>query len=88
MRRGEDKCRTLKIHLKLRRPARQSNFAHIQMAISKYKGNHQPNNYNGHTHKKKQAKHNTKQGKQITRKDNKKRKGNKKTQNSNPKKIK
>ena len=29
MRRGESKCRTLKMHLKLRRPARQNNSAHI-----------------------------------------------------------
>ena len=35
--------------------------------------------------KKNQAKHNTKHGQQIPRKDNKKRKGRKKTQNSNPK---
>ena len=37
--------------------------------------------------KKNQTKHNTKNGQQITRKDNKKRKGRKKTQNSNPKKL-
>ena len=51
-RRGEGKCRTLKMHLKLRRPARQNNSAHIQIDTSKCKGNHQSNNYNGHTHKK------------------------------------
>ena len=39
-----------------------------------------------HIKKKNQAKHNTKHGQQITRKDNKKRKGRKKTQNGNPKK--
>ena len=38
MRRGEYKCRTLKMHLKLRRQARQVNSSHIQMDISKYKG--------------------------------------------------
>ena len=40
MRRGEDKCRTLKMHLKLRRPARWNNSAHTEMYISKYNGNH------------------------------------------------
>ena len=38
--------------------------------------------------KKNLAKHNTKHGEQITRKDNKKEKGKKKTQNSNPKNFK
>ena len=52
MRRGENKCRTLKMHLKLRRPVKQNDSAHIQMDISKYKGSHQSNNYNGHTYKK------------------------------------
>ena len=28
-RKGEDKCRKLKMHLKLKRPARQNNAAHI-----------------------------------------------------------
>ena len=37
-----------------------------------------------HIKKKNQAKHNTKHGQQITRKYNKKRKGRKETQNSNP----
>ena len=37
--------------------------------------------------KKKQAKHNTKDGQQITREGNKKRKGRKQTQNSNSKKL-
>ena len=71
VRRGEDKCRTLKIHLKLRRSARQNNSSsYIQVDIS---------TYNGHIHKKKnQAKHNTKHCQQIARKDNKKRKGRKK----------
>ena len=52
MTRGEDKCRTLKMHLKLRRAAGQNNSGHIQMDISKYKGNHQSNNYDSQTHKK------------------------------------
>ena len=37
-----------------------------------------------HIKKKNPAKHNTKHGQQITREGNKKAKGNKKTQNSNP----
>ena len=40
-----------------------------------------------HIKKKNQAKYNTKHGQQITRKDNKKRKGRKKTQNSNQEKL-
>ena len=40
-----------------------------------------------HTHKKNQAEYNTKDGQQIAREDNKKRKGRKKTQNNNPKKL-
>ena len=40
-----------------------------------------------HIKKEKQAKHNTKDGQQNTREDNKKRKGRKKTQNSIWKKI-
>ena len=40
-----------------------------------------------HIKKKNQAKYNTKHGQQIARKDNK-RKGRKKSQNSNPKKVK
>ena len=39
-----------------------------------------------HIKKKMQARHNNQDGQQITREDNKKRKGRKKTQNSNPKK--
>ena len=38
--------------------------------------------------KKKQAKHNTKDGQQITKEDNKKRRGRKKTPNGNPKTFK
>ena len=41
-----------------------------------------------HKKEKKQVKYNTKNHLQITKEDNKKRKGRKKTQNSNPKKIK
>ena len=41
-----------------------------------------------HIKKKKETKHNMKDGQKITREDNKKRKGRKKTQNSNQKKIK
>ena len=40
-----------------------------------------------HIKKKKQVKHNTNHGQQITREDNKKMKGRKKTQNRNPKKL-
>ena len=53
--------------------------------MSKYKGNHKSNNYNGHTHKNKiQAKQSTKHGQQIAREDNEKRNGRQKTQNGNP----
>ena len=55
MRIGEGKCRTLKMHLKLRRPVKQNDSAHIQMDISKYSGNQKPNNYKAHTHKKEKA---------------------------------
>ena len=40
-----------------------------------------------HIKKKKETKHNTKDGQKITREDNKKKKGRKKTQNSNSEKL-
>ena len=55
MRRGENKSRALKMHLKLR-PETRNNSTHIQMVIPKYNGNHKSNNYNGHTHKGRKSK--------------------------------
>ena len=52
LRKGEDKCRTLKMHLKLRDQQQKNNTVHIQMVISKSNRNPKLKNYNVHTHKK------------------------------------
>ena len=63
--RSEDKCRTLKMHLKLRDQPPKI-FVHVQTAISKSNGNHKPKNCNRDTHQKeKQIKYNTKDSQQI-----------------------
>ena len=46
--RGKDKCRTLKMHLKLRSPT-SNNSTHILMVISKYIMGNKSKSYNGCT---------------------------------------
>ena len=70
-----------------KRTTTQNNFVHIKLVISKSNGNHKPKNYNGHTHKKKQYKHNTKDREQIIREDKKKRKRRNKIQSNNPEQL-
>ena len=64
------------MHLKIK-DQQEETFLHTYMAKSKYNGNYKSSNYNAHTYlkkKKKQVKHNTKDGKsqEKTRKDRKK----------------
>ena len=89
MRRGEDKCRTLKMHLKLRDQQPEIILHTYRWLYQTIMGTTNKITIMAtHIKKKMQDKHNTKDVQQITREDNKKRKGRKKTQNSNQKKIK
>ena len=71
MRRGEDKCRTLIFFKKLRDQQPETTCTHIDsyyLNIMEYKST----SYNEHTNKKKkQARHNAKDGQQVTRQHNK-----------------
>ena len=56
--RGEDKCRTMKIHLKLR-DQQSKPILYIYRLLYQYRdyfnGNQKPKNYNRHTHNKEKA---------------------------------
>lgn len=88
MRKGKDKCRTLKMHLKLRDQQPETILHTYRWLYQNWFYQNIMATTNQITiRKKKQAKLKTGDGQQNTREDNTKRKGRKKIQNSNPKKL-